>query len=65
MCGVCGRLVDRVTGEEDAFMDRMVFVASCHGERERIDVSFDELNAAPTFELRGIAFATKVPRLPR
>jgi hypothetical protein len=36
MCGKCGKRCERLTEYYDQFMNRVVFVAHCHGERERV-----------------------------
>lgn len=43
ICDRCNKPVERMTEEHDDFCDRMIFVAECHGERERVEVTADEL----------------------
>ena len=35
-CARCHKLVDSFEEQPDAFMDRVTFVARCHGQTERI-----------------------------
>ncbi len=46
LCGRCGKPCDRLTEEYDPFMARVVFMAHCHGERERVVLTEEEVCAA-------------------
>lgn len=43
-CGLCDKRCDKVEQEYDSFMRRVVFTACCHGERERVVITEDEMN---------------------
>jgi hypothetical protein len=60
-CAVCGTKVEEFTESDDHFMDRREFVAKCHGEREVVRLSADELRKGITF---GFAFQNGTRRLP-
>lgn len=44
MCGICLKRCERLLEEYDAFMQRVVYTAVCHGERERVVITEDEMN---------------------
>jgi len=51
MCGRCGKRCDRLTEWYDEFCRRLVFVAHCHGERERVDLGVELFDAIPDLRL--------------
>ena len=44
ICAKCGRPVDRVTMGFNAFLNRQVIIAECHGAREESTVDFREFS---------------------
>jgi hypothetical protein len=58
-CGKCGRRVDRFDERHDTFTGKVIFVAYCHGETERVEFNDYELLRSPDFS---IAFR-QTPRL--
>jgi len=58
-CAVCRKTVDVFEETHDAFMGRVVFVAKCHGESERVVLTEAETRGL-TF---GEAFTTAARRL--
>lgn len=45
MCARCNKPVDRLIEVEDETFNRLIFIAACHGDRERIIITHDELLA--------------------
>jgi len=43
ICDRCNRPVDRLIEVEDTTFDRLTFIAACHGDRERITITHEEL----------------------
>jgi hypothetical protein len=35
-CAVCGKPVDSLTKDEDAFLERVTFTVKCHGDVEKV-----------------------------
>ena len=62
-CGRCLREVERLVEYYDEFCQRLVFVAVCHGERERVDIHVDELESGTINLSAGVAFRAP-PQLP-
>lgn len=60
-CSVCGTPVERFDLEEDPFLERVRATAYCHGQVERVDISFAEMRTLETFA--GLAFADQPRRL--
>ena len=60
-CAVCLRPVEQFTEEEDAFREKWILVAVCHGERERVVIDFDDVKSGPI--TMGLAFAGSPRRL--
>ena len=44
MCARCLKQCDRLEESYDPFMSRIVYTAVCHGERERVIVTEEEMN---------------------
>lgn len=61
LCAVCGKPVDEVITWIDPNRDTQVFIARCHGDEERCELTpFDLVSAGPHLRLRpGVAFKTK------
>jgi len=59
LCAVCGVPVERFEEQEDAFMQRKVFIARCHGETERVVLSEAECSGVQL----GQAFTSSARRL--
>jgi hypothetical protein len=55
VCAICQKPVDRVHEEEDAVLDRWILTAYCHGERERVVLSFTDVSNGPISF--GVAFS--------
>jgi hypothetical protein len=64
MCAACGKRCDSVTETYDEFMARVVFIAECHGERERVTIDKYELEALERVDVSmGQAFTSSTKRL--
>jgi len=61
MCGVCGRLVDRMIEVNDPCLPRVRFEVWCHGERETVEL--DTTGIATVDPSAGVAFADSPRRL--
>lgn len=64
-CAVCDKRCERVEEAFDQFMRRVVFTACCHGERERVILTEEELNVLEgrVAIAAGIAFSGTRARL--
>lgn len=60
-CAVCRKPVDSITEEDDAFGERVTWTVRCHGESERVSLSYVELSNVPSLDFRD-AFTTTSPR---
>lgn len=63
ICAVCNKPVDRLIETKDPVRPSFVLIAECHGEREVVSVSVDDiwpasLDRGPRIEL-GLAFNFK------
>lgn len=64
ICDVCGRQVERLETWRDEMRMKLVWVVYCHGQSERVELSFSELCEVSSGHLHvGRAFA-KPPALP-
>jgi hypothetical protein len=61
MCAVCHRPVDRLVETQETFLEKVVFVAHCHGQSERVEFNMRE--ARDLDPSKGIAFARSPRRL--
>ena len=53
-CALCHKLVDNFEEQYDAFLDRITFVATCHGQTERQTLNHQEQRA---FRVSGFGLA--------
>lgn len=51
ICDRCDKPVDELTEEVDDFLRRVTFTAACHGERERVTLTLEELARLPDSRL--------------
>jgi hypothetical protein len=58
LCARCQRPVERIVETRDDFMQRTRFTAICHGEREHVDFTDDELGRVDSVDMVGVAFET-------
>lgn len=57
ICARCNKPVDDLIEAEDHFMERLVFIACCHGERERVVIPWSDLASSVNTRLQfGRAF---------
>ena len=46
ICDVCGHEVDDFCESMDNFFDRVTFIARCHGETQRVELSREEVDGS-------------------
>lgn len=64
LCAVCNKPCDSLEEYYDDFLERVVFTAVCHGQRERVTIERHELEALDRLNLSmGSAFAGSTRRL--
>lgn len=62
-CAICARPVERLTTEEDQHLELVRVRVYCHGDIERVDISFRDMNEARELRFTGIAFCSQPRRL--
>lgn len=62
MCAVCKKTVQQIICFENLMTDTTVYLARCHGQEEKVELSRYMMIGTKSIEA-GVAFADKLPEL--